>query len=207
MIKAIETIYNGYRFRSRLEARWAVFFDVLGIKYEYEPEGYQLENGECYLPDFWLPEFQVFVEVKHTHGNSAKAEELAKGLKKPVWFAEGPPEFKYYRFFDVIERRYDDHLKLIDPPVEEFISFAQILCKKRQWGVCLWADGDDAVGTSPGELYGSPDYHDGYDEEIKTAVLLAKQARFEHGQSPAVASCGYNKRMMSDKNRKDNQPF
>ena len=29
MIKAIETVYNGYRFRSRLEARWAVFFDAL----------------------------------------------------------------------------------------------------------------------------------------------------------------------------------
>jgi hypothetical protein len=28
-IKAIETSYKGYRFRSRLEARWAVFFDAL----------------------------------------------------------------------------------------------------------------------------------------------------------------------------------
>lgn len=26
-IKAIDTIYKGYKFRSRLEARWAVFFD------------------------------------------------------------------------------------------------------------------------------------------------------------------------------------
>ena len=39
-IKAIETYYKGYRFRSRLEARWAVFFDAAGIKYEYEPEGF-----------------------------------------------------------------------------------------------------------------------------------------------------------------------
>ena len=31
-IKAIETIYNGYKFRSRLEARWAVFFDEAGIE-------------------------------------------------------------------------------------------------------------------------------------------------------------------------------
>lgn len=37
-IKPIETIYNGYRFRSRLEARWAVFFDALGVEYQYEPE-------------------------------------------------------------------------------------------------------------------------------------------------------------------------
>ena len=55
MIKAIETEYNGYRFRSRLEARWAVFFDELGIKYQYEPEGFDLD-GTLYLPDFYLPE-------------------------------------------------------------------------------------------------------------------------------------------------------
>ena len=43
-IKPIETYYNGYRFRSRLEARWAVFFDALGVPYEYEPEGFS-RNG------------------------------------------------------------------------------------------------------------------------------------------------------------------
>ena len=53
-IKAIETAYNGYRFRSRLEARWAVAFDAMGIRYEYEPEGFDLGDGICYLPDFLL---------------------------------------------------------------------------------------------------------------------------------------------------------
>src|SRR5262245_3495425 len=36
-IQPIETIYRGYRFRSRLEARWAVFFQTLGVPWEYEP--------------------------------------------------------------------------------------------------------------------------------------------------------------------------
>lgn len=63
-IKPIETVYNGYRFRSRLEARWAVFFDTLGIKYEYEPEGFELDGGYKYLPDFYLPEMETYVEVK-----------------------------------------------------------------------------------------------------------------------------------------------
>ena len=52
-IKAIQTEFNGYLFRSRLEARWAVFFDTCRIKYEYEPEGYDLGNGIMYLPDFY----------------------------------------------------------------------------------------------------------------------------------------------------------
>lgn len=67
-IAAIETHYAGHRFRSRLEARWAVFFDVLGIEWMYEPQGYEipnLENGSFpYLPDFWLPREHLWVEVK-----------------------------------------------------------------------------------------------------------------------------------------------
>jgi hypothetical protein len=51
-LKAIQTFYKGYHFRSRLEARWAVFFDALGLKWEYEPEGFELPGGVWYLPDF-----------------------------------------------------------------------------------------------------------------------------------------------------------
>lgn len=76
-IKPIETIYNGYRFRSRLEARWAVFFDAAGIKYQYEPEGFTLPDGSLYLPDFYLPDVfsrssvkGLWVEVKGVMSDS-----------------------------------------------------------------------------------------------------------------------------------------
>lgn len=62
-IKVIETRYAGCRFRSRLEARWAVFFDALGLRWDYEPQGYVID-GEPYLPDFLLPGLRLFVEVK-----------------------------------------------------------------------------------------------------------------------------------------------
>jgi len=52
-IKAIETVWNGYRFRSRTEARWAVFFTSIGIGWSYEDEGFQLSDCK-YLPDFRL---------------------------------------------------------------------------------------------------------------------------------------------------------
>ncbi len=75
MIQAIETMYRGCKFRSRLEARWAIFFDALGIKWEYEKEGYIVggfgrkddgtrEGGTPYLPDFYLPDLGTWVEVK-----------------------------------------------------------------------------------------------------------------------------------------------
>lgn len=82
MIKAIETEYNGYRFRSRLEARWAVFFDQAGITYEYEPEGFELEDGTRYLPDFYLPDDDVYVEVKPPR------EGFAKEIEKALWMIE-----------------------------------------------------------------------------------------------------------------------
>lgn len=68
-IKAIETEYNGYRFRSRLEARWAVFFDAMNIQYAYEEEGFEKYIGdqkEKYLPDFrlGLPGSGIYAEVK-----------------------------------------------------------------------------------------------------------------------------------------------
>jgi hypothetical protein len=78
-IKPIETRYNGYRFRSRLEARWAVFFDEVGIEYEYEKEGYDLGTVGYYLPDFYLHVLRRHIEIKPR--SPLKKDEYAK-LKK-----------------------------------------------------------------------------------------------------------------------------
>lgn len=84
MIKAIETKYKGYRFRSRLEARWAVFFDALGVKWDYEPEGFHLKSSNCqsekgyYLPDFFIHgnDFRgPYIEIK---GQPPSDQELGK---------------------------------------------------------------------------------------------------------------------------------
>ncbi|MGX1708879.1 hypothetical protein ACWIFI_06070 [Streptomyces albidoflavus] len=64
-IKPIPTSYAGCRFRSRLEARWAVFFDEYKIAWQYEPQGYLVGyEDRPYLPDFWLPKERLWVEVK-----------------------------------------------------------------------------------------------------------------------------------------------
>lgn len=63
IIGPIETRCDGYRFRSRNEARYAVMFRSCGWRYEYEPEGFELPPGR-YLPDFWLPDRWTWIEVK-----------------------------------------------------------------------------------------------------------------------------------------------
>jgi len=49
------TWYNNYFFRSKLEAKWAVFFDLMKIKWVYEPEPFNCNSGAQYTPDFFLP--------------------------------------------------------------------------------------------------------------------------------------------------------
>jgi hypothetical protein len=104
-VGAIETVFDGYRFRSRLEARWAVFFKTAGIRYIYEPECFRLPSGKLYLPDFYLPEVNmrttkdeggIYVEVKPSKPNPDETNylyELSRITGKSVLLLEGMPAF------------------------------------------------------------------------------------------------------------------
>jgi hypothetical protein len=101
VIKAIETRYAGCRFRSRAEARWAVFFDAVEEPWEYEKEGYELPSGK-YLPDFWLPRPQLWVEVKGADATGEEeqlAMELADTTDCPVAILSGQPGTHRLRVF------------------------------------------------------------------------------------------------------------
>lgn len=57
---AIPTRYNGVNYRSRLEAKWARFFDLLEWPHEYEPL-----DLDGYIPDFVLKfKKPIAVEIK-----------------------------------------------------------------------------------------------------------------------------------------------
>lgn len=49
-----ETIYKGVKFRTKLEARWAVFFDDCNAKWTYRPKTFDLGNGDYFTPEFLL---------------------------------------------------------------------------------------------------------------------------------------------------------
>lgn len=86
-IKAIETRYKGYRFRSRLEARWAVLFNALGIDFFYELEGLILDDGVRYLPDFFLPDWG-YLEIKPFYPGDDYVFRL---LRNKIMIAIGEP--------------------------------------------------------------------------------------------------------------------
>ena len=92
-MKALETTYREIKYRSRTEARWAVFFDEIRVPYSYEPEGFDLD-GDWYLPDFWLPAPGVWFEVKGIAPNEREvrvAKTLSRVSRCPVLIAVGQP--------------------------------------------------------------------------------------------------------------------
>lgn len=84
-IKAHPTEYSGVRFRSRLEARWAAFFDLIGWKWEYEPV--DLVG--------WSPDFKV--EFDCGHSECAPTHNLLVEIKPfdHIFEFEGHPATQY----------------------------------------------------------------------------------------------------------------
>jgi len=106
-IQPIPTRYAGCRFRSRLEARWAVFFNELEIKWEYEAEGYDLGPPHgWYLPDFKLVhEWPVikgtttYIEIKPSGLDDTEIKQalsrcitLGQKLERSTILLVGPPD-------------------------------------------------------------------------------------------------------------------
>lgn len=84
--------YSGVKFRSSLEARWAVFFDHAGIGWEYEPEGFVIA-GQPYRPDFLLNS-GTWIEVKGDPARLDVALMRAAAIELPrvtPKYEQGPP--------------------------------------------------------------------------------------------------------------------
>lgn len=82
MSRSIPTRYNGVTFRSRLEARWAAMFDLLGWKWDYEPL-----DLKGYIPDFILNWHRpMLVEVKPIiDWKDGQFSSAARKIEKSGW--------------------------------------------------------------------------------------------------------------------------
>lgn len=199
-IAPIETTYANTRFRSRLEARWAVFFDHLNVKWLHEPEGYILGNGDQYLPDFWLPTEQVWVEVKGAPTKEDMGRLRAATDMDGLPVVYGDPR----RPCDVIDGPWPTDI----PGHNRILLLGNIpdpdntgyLCGWLHWMATLDANGPGlhkvfrSIGAPVEWIYrplawGELDSFDGttgptaLSWALKTAYLAARSARFEHGES------------------------
>lgn len=182
--EAIETVYNGHRFRSRLEARWAIFFDILGIKWVYEPEGFVLSDKTCYLPDFYLPESDSFFEVKGIMSDKDmhKIEMLIKDANKQVVIGYSDFTFQSCNFGDWMGKGVAN--ELTDPSSSVLVHCSE--CGKWYFSgseysyecrCCHAHDGDHYfyVRGFGDKTFGS--------SEVNDAISQAQQARFEYGEN------------------------
>ena len=201
-IKAIETEYNGYRFRSRLEARWAVFFDAAGIEYQYEPEGFELDDGTKYLPDFYLPWFKCYVEIKPLSLDGEEEAEAKSKLEKLFYdhggccamICKGDP--------------MDDGIEMLINEADEGGASSGLWLQA--WfvmgglynGGCGGKRHIDLVldyNSTKSEIdFYTSDYNrlaciypivycNDYRSDLDFAMKAARQARFEHGETPVIA--------------------
>jgi hypothetical protein len=212
-LKAIQTLYAGCRFRSRLEARWAVFFDAMGIRWEYEPQGIEcsyrlsLDEGTFpYLPDFWLPDLGLWAEVKGTLND----DELLRLLDAAAHLSTNGG--------GGCHDRGEGHDVLVLPSIPRPDALAQrrpfrLHMHKGDLTASPWPPTSACVGDGysviasdyGGDLSGiianrwTPGWliealligslaQDGTDlGPYRSALTAARSARFEHGETPVIA--------------------
>lgn len=152
-----------------------MFFDALGVRWEYEKEGYDLGNAGWYLPDFWLPGQQTWVEVKGQDPGKGsaeyqKAEKLTLTSGQLMRMVFGDPLTNRGRTWRTAN--YGSGLQCYSTECE--IAWC-VICRevvndhRSSWHGC----------GSTGVLNGWT---------VQTAKALARSARFEHGaviQMPA----------------------
>lgn len=190
-MNAIETRYNGYRFRSRLEARWAVFFDAMKWAWRYEAETYNVPGIGWYLPDFVLESGPIgLYEVKPvlpTEGEMQRAGAVHATIlagepfatPSDSWPLNGvfsyialKPDGKYWDAVVFCECRYCSKEWWMGPSAyhEFLIPGANDWrdCSEHAFGRCPCNDKEDDLAMSTFLL---------------AAYKLARSARFEKGET------------------------
>lgn len=191
MIKAIETEWHGHRFRSRLEAKWAVYFTALCFDWEYEPVGYELDDGTRYLPDFVIHNVYLRSAINYDINRfrkplndlyvEVKGDKKSKSIEKCLKFSKDMP---IYIVTDIpFAGRGQKH----------WYDVMQENCEYEPYPFNLsTVDGDGFGGFLGADIYGNAVLfgNDGnylesaFYEANWSALVAAAYARFEHGENP-----------------------
>ena len=203
-LKAIDTEYKGRRFRSRGEARWAIFFDELGLEWEYEVEGFELPSGTRYLPDFKLTrkhggEFWVEVKPRVTK-TEPKFEEFLSQVDYCAQLVSGTPlEFlenggvvcprcgvPRFESFEGHPTMHQDQVQCIQCDWECCSKYDYCPPEDGDWKKKLVYDGITSVPYLPwkGSMELTNFWFPAFAGHIRRAAERAQKARFEHGARP-----------------------
>lgn len=100
--------YRGVLMRSSWEIALAKKLTELGFRYKYEPETFKLDNGIRYTPDFYLPEVDIYLEVKPRKFSAGRPTQKLRALRskfgKRIKFIDldGIKALTFEKLFDLV---------------------------------------------------------------------------------------------------------
>jgi len=209
-LKSLPTYYKGITFRSRLEARWAIVLDELGIQWEYETEAFEIGASHfndpynpdvfAYLPDFYLPQYDSFLEVKGkldeteywrllrivwsitqtaswwpTNTQSGKPFFLAGNLGIKGQKTKMVSLFNYKGWIEADFQKTD-----FDQPFKSRNAFIGIDFYDPEFRPCSGRFSDMTIEQVCYHLCNNFE-HDAYDKQFERAIDRARSARFDRG--------------------------
>lgn len=198
-MKPISTSYKGYRFRSRLEARWAIFLEELGAEWVYEQEGFDL-SGIWYLPDFWIADWDAWIEIKPTEPSAddrSKCLSLALQSQKTVllvygepWAEEESSKYDIHMFGPGLFHAEEDHQSESMSDYLGDCGCGWQFAAGRKCSDEIWLVSDDGCAYTikpvPHERDDKYPLVGSWSSKLKKAFISARSARFEHGETGNV---------------------
>lgn len=193
MPPGIDTELFGCKFRSRLEAKWALYFTALGMEWEYEPLPVPLADGSSYLPDFIIygveiaspskrrKKIDLWVEVKgHMDPDSMRKVRLFS-QQAPIIVLMDVSKLNEHRANedgrDWWRRMHDAYSKWPYPYSFRYID-------KRTYGAFLGVTWDGRPCLFSSDNAYRADAHHG---AMSLAIRAAAHARFDHGNDPTTS--------------------
>ena len=96
-------LFKNYTFDSKLEARWAVFFESIGLPWDYKPELFDLGAAGLYEPSFRVEYpfggfvyFHVVPDLAYLSREQKKKVAAFPVSPGPLIILDGPPALRRY---------------------------------------------------------------------------------------------------------------
>ena len=131
------TIYNyqGTGYRTKIHAKWAIFFDLLQVPFEYITDPVELGPEVYYLPEFWLPEQDCWMIIRKQRFNYNEEKLMALALSRHT-------QKMVFAFYDC-KQGLDDELRmnsqngnLNDCHMGQYLTPSGDRDGLMQWGLC-----------------------------------------------------------------------
>tara|TARA_R100000687_G_C6387241_1_gene135572 strand:- start:42 stop:722 length:681 start_codon:yes stop_codon:yes gene_type:complete len=163
-MKAKQIIVDGIHFRSKLEARWYLFFKKLGWHIVYEPE---IEGLMGWIPDFLIigKGFKILVDVKPIDS----IQEWEDSYWKPTYKDE-----KCTGSEKIIRKTHRDYNKIMNSGIKNLPEYELLIV-----GTNLQLDENNGFGV----LYERMTSHD---QNEKTGEYFAKDLKDVHRASECM---------------------